>query len=411
MSARTIDFGDISGEARWDPEYYGKNYATIRDRLTSCGALPLSAFVLEANRGIGPRYDEAGSVRVINSVNVRDLELSEERQSRVTAGDLSATPAAAVYPGDLMVTSTGIGTLGRVFCNLSEETYFADGHITVLRLKDKRAGAYLCAFLQSAIGRIQFIQRRRGSSRQVEVYPEDILSVLVPTLPEFRERIAQEWLNNTKRMALANSRYPAAESKMLAAIGWDGKSANFAGNVFATGITDMLTTERCDPEFFAPMARGLTEHLKAQLAMSFGELVLAYVNGVQPSSYTLDGEVIVVKSKDVTKAGINIDMCERVRAEHLDGDRGFVHPGTLVMNMTGVGTLGRVSVIPKSTSRIAVSVDVSGWTLGSNGIPAEYVSLFLNSPIGMSQSTRYQTGSSWPAPLISGARAQFIDFR
>lgn len=147
-----MQFEAVKREARWDAEFYGANFAAIRDALLARGAVPLARFVREANRGVGPAYDPSGSVRVINSVNVRDLEVSEDRQSRVTSSDLTANPQAVVRTGDLMVTSTGIGTLGRVFCNLTDEVYFADGHITVVRLNNPALAPYRRYFQQKQTG-------------------------------------------------------------------------------------------------------------------------------------------------------------------------------------------------------------------------------------------------------------------
>jgi len=62
--------------------------------------------------------------------------------------------------------------------------------------------------------------------------------------------------------------------------------------------------------------------------------------------------------------------------------------------MTGVGTLGRAAVVPESNVPMVISVDVAGWRIKPKTLPVEYIALFLNSPAGVSQSERYQTGSS-----------------
>lgn len=389
-----MQFEAVKREARWDAEFYGANFAAIRDALLARGAVPLAQFVREANRGVGPAYDPDGSVRVINSVNVRDLEVSEDRQSRVTSTDLAGNPQAAVRTGDLMVTSTGIGTLGRVFCNLSDEVYFADGHITVVKLRNPALAPYLCAFLQSSLGRTQFIQRRRGSSRQVEIYPEDILSVLVPIFPDSQENISKQWCEAVNEVGKARALYPIAENAILKEFDWASIEQTHTPNHFVSSMNNCFDQNRLDPEFFSPRNARLEQRLIESGALRFREIERSYIKGVQPEAYSADGNVTVIKSKDVVRTGINIATCDRALASEIEVDQGVVKPRMLVVNMTGVGTLGRTSVIPEFNGSAVVSVDVSAWTIRPGTLPVEYLSLFLNSPIGMTQTVRYQTGSS-----------------
>jgi hypothetical protein len=104
--------------------------------------------------------------------------------------------------------------------------------------------------------------------------------------------------------------------------------------------------------------------------------------------------VIVIKSKDVLRNGVNLSTCDRANAAHLDGDAGTVMSGMLLVNMTGVVTLGRTAVVPETGRTAVVSVDVSAWRVDEATIPAEYIALFLNSPAGIAQTIRFQTGSS-----------------
>jgi hypothetical protein len=394
VSFQTISSDTINRDARWDAEFYGPDFGAIANALLAHGAVPLRQFVKQANRGLLPLYAASGAVRVINSVNVRDLEISQDRQSLVDHSYLANNPVAAVQPGDLMVTSTGIGTMGRIFCNLSEDTYFADGHITILRLYDPKIAPYLCAFLQSSVGRKQFIQRRRGSSRQVEIYPEDILSILVPPLEHLREQIVKDWLTAVQEIADARQAYPKAEKTILESVAWARIVESKAPNNFVSSMRDVRERSRLDPEFFAPRQHEIERALVKSGGLKFRELEDGYTKGVQPEGYAMDGGLTVIKSKDVLRTGINMTTCDHAHFHEVQDGHGIVAEGMLVMNMTGVGTLGRTSVVPKHSGTAVISVDVSGWSLRPGIVPVEYVSLFLNSPVGMAQTLRYQTGSS-----------------
>ena len=85
------------------------------------------------NRGISPKYVEAGGVIVVNQKCIRDfiVDLTKARrhdpkQRKIDGRELSV--------GDVLVNSTGVGTLGRVAQILNlEEACIVDSHVTVVR--------------------------------------------------------------------------------------------------------------------------------------------------------------------------------------------------------------------------------------------------------------------------------------
>lgn len=67
-----------------------------------------------------------------------------------------------------------------------------DGHITIVRYKDKKLAWYIAAFLLTEIGQNQIYRYINGSSGQVEIYPQDISRIWVkPANPQKIENIYQ----------------------------------------------------------------------------------------------------------------------------------------------------------------------------------------------------------------------------
>jgi hypothetical protein len=192
----------------------------------------------------------------------------------------------------------------------------------------------------------------------------------------------------------ARSLYPKAERKLLDEVDWERIQRTKRPNHYRSTITAAFNQNRLDPEFFAPLKREIDRALTRSGSIRFRELEKSYLKGVQPSAYTADGNITVIKSKDVVRGGINIATCDRCAADDVEIDQGVVEEGMSAINMTGVGTLGRAAVIPESDDTAVLSVDVSGWSLDESTLPIEYVCLFLNSRVGMEQTLRYQTGSS-----------------
>lgn len=83
------------------------------------------------SRGISPKYDDGASCRVINQKCIRAQAVSLEparRQSKPVPAD------KFVLEGDVLINSTGVGTLGRVaqvLNGLNETT--VDSHVTIAR--------------------------------------------------------------------------------------------------------------------------------------------------------------------------------------------------------------------------------------------------------------------------------------
>ncbi len=86
------------------------------------------------SRGIAPIYAEEATCRVINQRCIRDHKLSMEPARR----QQKKVPAEKyVRLGDILINSTGVGTLGRVaqVCEVLEETT-VDSHVTIVRPTD-----------------------------------------------------------------------------------------------------------------------------------------------------------------------------------------------------------------------------------------------------------------------------------
>jgi len=98
------------------------------------------------NRGMTPTYDEEGDSVVINQKCVRDRRLNLEparKQSKAVSNE------KRVCFGDVLINSTGVGTLGRVAQVYEHlENYTVDTHVTIARAgRDTDLDFYGCCLL------------------------------------------------------------------------------------------------------------------------------------------------------------------------------------------------------------------------------------------------------------------------
>lgn len=81
---------------------------------------------------------------------------------------------AGVQKNDVLINSTGDGTIGRVAVYDFDFPAIVDGHVTIVRFNKPDLAWYAAAYLLSENGQLQIYRYINGSSGQVEIYPQDL---------------------------------------------------------------------------------------------------------------------------------------------------------------------------------------------------------------------------------------------
>lgn len=129
-----------------------------------------------------PILVEGGEVLVVDSKAVRPQGVEPASGERTTRAiyDLSQNAKGRIQKGDVLLNSTGRGTLGRAACYGLAAPALCDNHVAILRPDRKVClPGYLSLFLNSPAGLEQSEQFQTGSSGQLEIYPEHIQQFLV----------------------------------------------------------------------------------------------------------------------------------------------------------------------------------------------------------------------------------------
>ncbi|WP_432486906.1 restriction endonuclease subunit S [Kineococcus sp. SYSU DK018] len=384
----------VSMTRRADPEFSDPRVMATATAIEEYGSDALGTFAQGAYRGMGPVYDSQGTVRVIKTAHVRRFELTREPEQFVTEDYATSNSRALIPQNSLIITSTGVGSAGRVFAHQSQEILFADNHITIVPLRDARHTAYLAAYLQSPYGYQQLLRLHRGSSRQIEIYPADVLSLQVPRLPDDAvTRIGEQWTKAVSDVRLARAGKAQADARLLQDTGISSYEVE-SPKSWSVPLMQLKRSGRVDAQAVEPAIAGLRSHLSKNGAVPLADLCLTIKKGLQPELYDPDGDIIVIKSKDVRFPGLDLDGCQRTSGINVEDCA--LNGGELLVNMTGEGTLGRSGVCPTpgDDQVLVPSVDVVAATVNRDIALPEYIAFFLNSNIGRRLSTAVQTGSS-----------------
>lgn len=131
-------------------------------------------------RGEQPEYSDFG-VMVIKTVDLKNRFIDYENTLRVSEDFYELKPQAHIIKNDILVSSTGYVSVGKIDIFDLEEPAFADGHISIIRLNEDYDPYFITYFLRSTLGQLQFDKWFTGSSGQIEVQPEDLNKFLFPS--------------------------------------------------------------------------------------------------------------------------------------------------------------------------------------------------------------------------------------
>lgn len=133
------------------------------------------------NRGIAPKYVESDGFQVLNQKCIRDhfVNFSE---SRLTASGHKVPKDKILQPLDILVNSTGTGTLGRV-AQLFDCPGVAtvDTHVTIVRPKEEVSAYWLGRSLETIEPFI--VNLGKGATNQQELGRNDLADIVELNIP------------------------------------------------------------------------------------------------------------------------------------------------------------------------------------------------------------------------------------
>ncbi|MFE8646621.1 hypothetical protein ACFX58_16195 [Sphingomonas sp. NCPPB 2930] len=156
------------------------------------------------NRGLSPKYLETGGVLVLNQKCIRDfsVDFSKGRRHDASQRKIQGRELAV---GDVLVNSTGVGTLGRVSQVLYlPEPIIVDSHVTVVRAGKDLSWPYLGEFIARKQPEIEAMGE--GSTGQTELGRAKLASLPIVVPPIEVVTGFDELVRPLKQRVAANER-------------------------------------------------------------------------------------------------------------------------------------------------------------------------------------------------------------
>ena len=175
-----LDFRDL--EDRLNHLFYDPRQKLLKEVMEKYSTTNLANVLMKpVVRGIQPDYVEESGVMVIKTVDLKDDYIDYENCLRTSEESFDKFPDAHVKENDVLVASTGYISVGKVDVYDLDEMAIADGHVSILRLKQGYDPQFVAHFLRSHLGKIQFEKWWSGSSGQIEIQPSDLEKFIVPS--------------------------------------------------------------------------------------------------------------------------------------------------------------------------------------------------------------------------------------
>jgi type I restriction enzyme S subunit len=303
------------------------------------------------NRGAAPAYVDAGGALVLNQKCIRN-QVVDFRLARRT--DLSKKPVLherMLQALDILVNSTGVGTLGRVAQVLSlPEPTTVDSHITILRpdasAVDPRYLGLAVRWCESEIETLG-----EGSTGQTELSRDRLRDFVVPLAPNQEQSVIAQILGTLDDKIQLNRRMNETLEAIAQAI-FNSWFVDFGPvRAKASGEPPQSICRRLGltPELLALFPDRLVDSELGEVPEGWEvkplSQITTYLNrGISPK-YIESGGVLVLNQKCVRDGRVDTSKARRHDPAQRSVAGRFLDVGDVLVNSTGVGTLGRVAQV------------------------------------------------------------------
>ncbi len=115
---------------------------------------------------------------LVVALDLRDID-NEGRFLKAAPGE----PFFALKRGDVLISSIGFGSIGKVQVFDKPEPHGTVGEVTVLR-QNVLNPYFVAAFLRSPIGQLMIERYITGATGQQHLYAKDVAKIFIPVLDE-----------------------------------------------------------------------------------------------------------------------------------------------------------------------------------------------------------------------------------
>lgn len=204
---------------RLDLKYWRSETRAAIATLAAAGAKTLGDLATEAiRRGKSPAaetyVDESDGYALVlkSGTNISKFGEVLRQGDFIEKNQFEELTGQALSSGDILLSSTGTGTLGKCAVYRDSKPAIADGHVTVIRVDASTVyPEYVCDYLRLGFGASQIDRLFTGSTGLIELTPDQVSSILIetPGNADEQRRVSNEWrsIEGKFRKAISNAEH------------------------------------------------------------------------------------------------------------------------------------------------------------------------------------------------------------
>jgi restriction endonuclease S subunit len=392
-----IKKSELEGLGRIDAEYYQPKYLDIQEkllkapheslkdiaeRLVSFGAYSLTSKIEWSDDGIPFFVAE----------NVKEGFLDLENARCISEETDEILQKSRVKEGMVLLAMSGSVGNAAVAHDIPEKLN-SNQDVVKITLKKGYSPYFLAAFLNSKYGKNQVLRLPVGSVQQ-HIFLWQTETVLIPKFsPAQTKYIEDTFVMALKEGVNSTKYYNEAEKILLRELGI--KESDFADELsYVVSLSD--AAERTDAEYFQPkyerILATLSKKKLSRLTDSFEIIRGKNIN------YSNDGEVGVIKTKQLGDSFINFDVESNIDLGASKKGTPLIRDRDILFASMGVGSLGKTNMFyeferPSKNFTIDSTLRIFRENKSSE-VQSEVLAVYFKSRVGQELIYKYIVGSS-----------------
>jgi hypothetical protein len=402
---------------RFDPEFFKKEAQLAYSRLKHHRRF--ADLVKEGYRVI---YENTESIEREEGLplglpfflQAADLEtpfIHDEGMACVAESDWERYPKGRIQPGEILIEVKGKAEKVAIVPDDFPMKTLVTGTCYKLQVKDPLDKHLLVSFLICRYG--QALKERLKTNLLISfISKEDLYSLPVPQFGnDLKRRISEAFIKSQQRQRDSFEHQKEAEQTLLRALGLEGWEPP-EPLTYTRRASEALAATRLDAEHFRPKFAALLAQMGGHgEVVRLGDCVRFCERGRQPQ-YAEEG-LPVINSRHVRANNVVLDEDNRFATEDAaqlkldEEDRFTIKQGDLLINGTGVGTMGRCAPYVRDDKALPDNHVTILRMKPEMGLDPIFLSVQLNSIIGQMQVEQYFKGSSGQIELYPSEIKEF----
>jgi type I restriction enzyme S subunit len=178
-----------SGIIRFSTRFHNPSTKKLMDFLDCIETLQVKDVVLEpVHRGASPKYNPDGKIPVVKTGHLKNGYIEISQDEFVDTDFYKSYTRSQARQGDILIASTGKVSLGKIDLVEIEQDLVVDGHISIIRIDNKKYNPlFFTYFFRSILGYFQIERDFTGATNQIELYAAEISNCQIPDI-SFRDQ-------------------------------------------------------------------------------------------------------------------------------------------------------------------------------------------------------------------------------